>query len=224
MSTGQTFIDQVLRRLNEDDPDHPVRWSREEILWFTNEILFELNLIAWEFRRTLTSAINSTDNVYATPTGAVGILGARVNNKALVPATVEDIDREAKWDVTTAKRMRVESFAPLGLDHYLIYPRPLAAATAYLECLAEHTEVADDDTDLPIREEYEPALEDAVVERATFKEGGSDLAQAAPLYQSALDAVQELSGRNIIKSYPRFVTGIANDDGLREGVEGGQKG
>lgn len=222
MATVAQHIDQILRRLDELSTTAPVHWTREEILVFINEALTELNLIAWEFQDAEEITLNSTDNVYDQPAGILAGLAIRCPHY-LRRQTPDDMDHEIRWDSPTEKRMKVRTWAPMGLNKFLIHPRPIASTQAFVEGLVEHTAVTDDATDLPVRPEYESAIDDFCVERATFKEGPSELEQAGPLYKTFLDKVQQSSGRNVIRMYPRFSIGIISDDAMREQVEEGDK-
>lgn len=222
MATVAELISQVLRRLDELDPATPVHWLREEILVFVNEALTELNLIAWEFQDTATVTLDDTHNVYDQPSAILAAVTVRAPNY-LRRQTADDIDHEVRWDSPTAKRLNVRTWAPLGLNKFMIYPRPLGSLSAYVEGIVEHTPVTDSAMTLPVRPEYESAIEDFCVERATFKEGPSELEQAGSHYKNFLDKVQQASGRNVIRMYPRYSSGIVSDDNLREQVESGTK-
>jgi hypothetical protein len=217
--TVAELISQVLRRLNELDPDNPVHWTREEILVFVNDAVIELNLIAWEFHSTVSDAINAADNIYDCPDSILAITSVRVGNKYLFRGSLSDLDLEVKWEESGANRLNVTNWSPVGLDKYLIYPRPLSAGTAYLESLIEPTVMEDDDDALPVRPEYEAAIENYVVERATFKSGGAELNQVAALYAEYLDSAKEISGRNILRQYPRYAAGVVDNESMRENLE-----
>jgi hypothetical protein len=217
--TSEEMITAVLSRLNELDTDLPVHWTRDEILVFLNEAVTELNLISWEIQGTESRSIDSTTNIYSVPTAMLAPIAVRVGTDYLVRQTVDDIDKEARWENASEKRLKVKQWAAIGLNLFLIYPRPLSTATAYLDGIKEHTPLEDDSTALPIRAEYEPAIEDFVFERAKFKDGGPDLDQASQAYSHFLDAVQEISGRNIASMHPRYSSGLVADGGLREQVE-----
>ncbi len=216
--TVEQLITQILRRLNELDPEHPVRWSRDEILVFVNDAIAELNLIAWLVQANSTKTIDSTHNVYDYPTEVLAAFSLRVGTKYLWRTTVSDLDAEARWEDSTETRLEPKQWATLGLDKFVIHPRPLSDLTAYVEALIEHTELEDDDTALPVTSEYEPLIEGYCVERAEFKEGGAELSQAGQQYADFLDGAQELSGRNIVRSYPRF-TAEETPDSLRSTME-----
>lgn len=222
MATVAEHIDQILRRLDELSTTDPVHWSREEILVFINEALIELNLIAWEFQDSASVVLNSTDNVYDQPSPILAALAVRCPHY-LRRQTAEDIDREAKWESSVEKRFKVRTWAPIGLGKFLVHPRPIETTTAYVEGIIEHTAVTDTAMSLPVRPEYESAIDDYCVERATFKEGPSELEQTGALYRNFLDKVQQSSGRNVVRMYPRFSTGTVAETGLREQVEEGVK-
>jgi hypothetical protein len=218
MALVNELISQILRRLDELDVDIPVHWTRAEILVFVNEALSELNLIAWEFQNTGTLTLDTINNTYDQPASILAAVAIRAPNY-LRRQTPDDMDHEVRWDSSNEKRLNVRTWAPLGLNKFLIHPRPLGNITAYVEGIIEHTAVTDTAMALPVRPVYESAIEDYCVERATFKEGPSELEQAGALYRSFLDQVQQASGRNIIRMYPRFSSGIIADDNLREEVE-----
>jgi hypothetical protein len=222
MALVNELIDQVLRRLDELSTTAPVHWTRAEILVFVNEALSELNLIAWEFQDTAEITFNTNDNVYNNPTTILAPISVRAPNY-LRRQTADDIDHEVKWDSPSEKRLHSRTWAPLGLNKIMIYPRPLGSLTGYVEGIIEHVPVTDSAMDLPTRPEYDGALEDYCVERATFKEGPSELEQASRHYKNFLDQVQECSGRNVIRMYPRYSSGVVGDDNLREQVEDGAK-
>jgi hypothetical protein len=219
MATVAELISQVLRRLDELSTTTPVHWTRDEILVFVNEALTEYNLITWEFQGTVTKTINTADNVYDQPVGMFSAITMRAPNY-LRRQTADDIDREVKWDSDSEKHLHVRTWAPLGMNKFLIHPRPLGNITAYIEGLIEHTPVTDGAWPLPVRPEYESAIEDFCVERAQFKEGPSELEQAGRHYKSFIDVVQQSSGRNVIRMYPRYSSGIIAEDNLRDRVAG----
>lgn len=222
MATVAEHIDQILRRLDELSTTAPVHWTREEILVFVNEALTELNLISLEFQGSAETTLNSTDNVYDQPSPILAATAVRCPHY-LRRQTAEDIDREAKWEASDEKRLKVRTWAPIGLNKFMVYPRPIETTTAFIEGVIEHTPVTDSAMSLPVRPEYEDSIDDYCVERATFKEGPSELEQSGALYKSFLDKVQQSSGRNVIRMYPRFSTGSVADTGLREQVEEGAK-
>ena len=76
---------------------------------------------------------------------------------------------------------------------------------------------------LPVRPEFESAIEDFSVERAKFKEGGQVLDQSGRLYAAFLDSAQLLGGENVIRLYPRYSSGIVSDESIREIIEETQK-
>jgi hypothetical protein len=219
-TTVADLISQILRRLDEQSTSVPVHWSRAEILVFVNEALSELNLIACAFQDTKTVTVDSTHNVYDQPAGILAAIAIRAPNY-LRRQTADDIDHEVKWDCATEQRLHARTWAPLGLNKFLVHPRPLSNVVAYVEGVIEHDAVADSATALPVRAEYESAIEDFCVERATFKEGPSELEQSGALYKSFLDKVQQLSGRNVIRMYPRYAAGDLADDNMRVKIESG---
>ena len=222
MALANDLITQILRRLDELDPANPVHWLREEILVFVNEALSELNLIAWEFQDEVAVTLNATDNVYDQPASIVAAIAVRAGNY-LRRQSADDIDHEVKWDSPSAKRLHVRTWAPLGLNKFLIYPRPLGDLAGYVEGIVEHTPVTDSAISLPTRPEYDGAIEDYCVERATFKEGASEMYQAGSHYKSFLYQVQQASGRNVIRLYPRYSDGVVSGDSLREQTESGAR-
>lgn len=222
MATVYDLISQVLRRLDELSITAPVHWTRAEILVFVNEALSELNLIAWEFKNSVSITLNSTDNVYDIPSPMIAAVAMRAPNY-LRRQSVDDLDHEANWESSTENRLNVRTWAPVGLTKIVIHPRPIANITGYIEGIVEHTAVTDAAVALPVPAEYESAVEDFCVERATFKEGPSEMEQAGRHYQRFLEQVQEISGRNVIRMYPRYSSGVVGEDNLREQVEGGEK-
>jgi|GEM_PF-3036219 hypothetical protein len=222
MATVAEIISQVLRRLDELSTTVPVHWTREEILVFVNDALTELNLASWIFQGSKALALTTIDNVYDQPAGIIAATGVRCPNY-LRRETLYNLDLEAKWDSAGENRNNVETWCPLGLNKLLIYPRPLVAKTAYVEGIIEHTPVTDNSDPLPVRAELESAIEDYCVERATFKEGPSEISQVGNLYKNFLDKVQAESGRNVIRMFPRFSVGVVADDGLREQSATGEK-
>jgi hypothetical protein len=221
MATARELIDQAIRRLNEmNNTAAPIRWTRPELLVFLNDALFELNLIAADNQGTITITADSAHNVYDLPPGTIAALSVRTVDGYLLRQQVNDIDNEADWESDKAVRLRINSWAPIGLTKILIYPRPLIGTIIYVEILAFHDPIEDVDLNLPIRPEYERAIEDFIVCRGMFKEGGAEFQQALVYYSRFIDAVQELSGRNVIRSLPSWDIreGKLSETSLREGA------
>ena len=220
MASARELIDQAIRRLNELNPEIPIRWTRSEILGFLNDALFELNLIAADNQDIIPIIVDSTHNIYDLPEGTVAPLSIRTSFGYLLRQQVNDIDNEADWEADNAVRMKIQSWAPVGLTKILIYPRPLMETVIYVEILAYHAPVEDADEELPTRPEYERAIEDFIVSRAMFKEGGAEFQQALQCYERFVGAAQELSGRNVIRSLPSWDIreGKMSDTSLREGA------
>ena len=220
--TVPELIDQILRRLDELEVDHPVHWTREEILTFINDGLSELNIIAWLVQSTIPDTISPAGNVYVhdPEDHILGPIAIRINNKYLLREGSEDLDREVGWEAADQTRMEIKVWSPVGLNRYVIWPRPLAEQTAYIEALVEHTPVEDDDASiLPVPDVYRSILEDFCIERAEFKEGGAELQQASAQYMGFIDGAQQISGRNIIRGYPRYMYGTLDDDDMRGALE-----
>jgi hypothetical protein len=215
MATAEDVISQVLRRLDELDPDNPVRWTRAEILVYLNEALTELNLISLEFQGSADLSIDSSNNVYSVPDPLIAISTVYINNRYLRRSTIDQLDYEIKWDVSDLKEITPRNWAPLGLNKLVIVKKPQASLTAKLEGVKRHTPATDAAEDLPCRTEYIPILEDFCVHRATFRDGGYELNHAEPYYTNFLSTSQDLSGRNVISSYPRYAFGGDFDEQLR---------
>ena len=216
-STGAEIITRILRRLDELSTSSPVHWTRAEILDHVNDALRELNLVAWEFQNTLTKTADTNTNVYDHPTGVLAAIDIREDGgRYLFRQSLGDLDKEMKWEDASLKRLHIQNWSPLGLNKFVIAPKPLGNKTLYIEALIEPTVMSDDTTELPVRSEYEDAIEDYCIERAMFKEGGPELTQASPLYESFLEVCQELSGRNINRMHPQFSQGKVADDTHRE--------
>ena len=222
MTNVRDTITLCLQRLDELDPNAPVHWTRPELLVFVNDALFELNLIAWEFQGTATITIHSNANVYDYPAAILAGVTASANNKYFQRENLGDLDKEAQWEDPNRQRKNITTWSPLGLNKFVIDPKPMADTTVSIEGLVEHTPVADDSTDLPIRPEYDNAIQDYVIERAMFKEGGAELAQQGLLYKDFISTAQQMSGRNITKMHPLFTYAVVADNATREKVE--QKG
>src|SRR5919109_1947201 len=197
MGTGAGIITQALNRL-----DNPTRWTRAELLVFLNDALHELNLVAGAFQSAATITVTGTANVYAAPSGTVAPLAISSSGRYLLRRTISDLDDESDWEKPEAARLRVSDWAPLGLTKIVIFPRPLSSTILSVERLTEHTAATDGTTALPLPSEYDSALEDYVVGRALFKEGGPEVAEGAALHKRFLDTVQELAGRRSVQNYP----------------------
>ena len=220
MATAKKLLNQAIRRLNELSTAAPIRWTRAELLVFLNDALFELNLIAADNQDTITITADSTHNIYDLPDGVVAPLSVRTTEGYLLRQQLYDIDNEADWEGDNEKRLHPRSWAPVGLGKIIIFPRPLSNTTIYVEVLAFHDPIGDVELDLPTRPEYDPAVEDFVVSRAMFKEGGAEFQQALVYYNRFVDAVQELSGRNVIRSLPSWDIRESklSETSLREGA------
>jgi hypothetical protein len=204
MATVAQIIDQAARRLNELSTTAPVHWTRAELLVYLNDAVNELNLISGEIQSTVTIALTAADNVYTNPVTVIAPLSVRVNDHYLHKESVSELDNEADWEAATANRRDPKDWAPLGTNLMIIYPRPLAAATAYVEAFVSHTPAVDGAGTLEIRQEYEIAIEDYIISRAMFKEGGAEFHQAEQWYSMFADEVRHLTGLNILRRYPAF--------------------
>lgn len=204
MATVKQIIDQIMRRLDELCPDSPEHWEREEVLVWVNDAITELNLISGEIQSTETVDIDSTENVYDLSADAIAPLSVRSSAGYLFKEQVTDLDSEANWEDPDQVSWHPKTWCPFGLNKIVIFKRPLSAQVLWVETLRSHTPAVDDDVELEIRPEYTPAIEDFCVQRAMFKEGGAELEQAEPLYANFLDAVQTLSGRNVLRRYPAW--------------------
>lgn len=198
-----TLITQVLARLDEVNPLVPIHWTRGEILVYVNEALSEMNLVIWEFQSTATLAITPSANVYDCPASMIAAIAVR-DGKYLRQETFDSLDKSVPWESPAAKRISPISWAPLGLNKLIIYPRPHVAKSITVEGLIEHTPVTDSAMAIPASAEYESAIQDFCVERATFKEGVQELYQASSLYKEFLESIQTRSGRQVLPSPQMF--------------------
>ena len=222
MTNVRDTITLCLQRLDELTPDTPIHWTRPELLVFVNDALFELNLIAWEFQGADSLTIHPNENVYDYPDSILAGITVRANNKYLQRENLGDLDKEAQWEDPTRQRKNITTWSPLGLNKIVVDPKPIADTTVFIEGLVEHAPVADDTTDLPTKPEYDNAIQDYVIERAMFKEGGAELAQQGLLYKDFIETAQQMSGRNITKMHPLFTYAVVADNTTRDKVE--QKG
>jgi hypothetical protein len=221
MALANEIIDQSIRRLNELSITAPVHWTRPELLTFLNDGISELNLLSQDHQLTVPVTVDNTAVVWDLPSGVIAPLSARLGTICLVREPIEDLDKEAKWEDPSLAQRAPKIWCPLGLYKMVVYPRSPSTKTINVEVLAEHTAVTDAAVALPIRPEYERALEDYMVSRAMFKEGGAEFQQGVTYYNRFLDAVQQLSGRNILRAYPQWdvkETKISETT-LREGAE-----
>lgn len=205
MATVAQIINQAIRRLSELSTTSPVHWTRSEMLDYLTESLNELNLIAAEIQRT--EQINTLNdvNVFALAVDTVAPMAVRVNGYYLFKEPIIDLDNEGDWEGDNDERMNIKVWCPLGLQRVIIWPRPILQPTPLMvEELSMHPPITDSNMNLSIRPEYEPALEDYMVHRAMFREGGPELDQMEPFYARFLDQVQQLSGRNIVRRYPAW--------------------
>jgi hypothetical protein len=225
MGTASAILDQAIRRLNELSTASPVRWTRAELLVFLNDGMAELNLIAADYQDTQTVTINNTANVWDLPEAVIGPFSVRTADSGyLLRQFIEDLDKESNWEDPSIQREHPKCWATLGLEKIVITPRVNNATTIYVETLTQYSAVPDAAVDMIawIRPEYERAIEDFIVSRAMFKEGGAEAAQALTFYARFLDTVQQLSGRNVIRRYPAWDVGpeaMTSEVTLRRGAE-----
>ena len=219
--SGAEIISQILRRLDELSTTTPVHWTRAEILVYVNEAINEFNLIAWEYQAEHLVSVNSANNVCNCPSAIIAASSVR-GPRYLRRATVEDMDHECEWEAASAVRAIMKTWAPIGLNKFMVYPRPIVATTVCVAGLADPPLVTDSEDHIMVKPEWIGAIEDYCVERATFKEGPSELGQSGHLYQSFLDKANQAAGRNVIRSYPRFYKGEVNDESMRATIERGE--
>lgn len=206
MGTAREILDQAIRRLNELSITSPTRWSRSELLVFLNDGMSELNLIAADHQDTHAVTIDNTSATWDLPEAIIGAFSVRASGKYLLKQLVEDLDKEYNWEDPMVQRTEPKNWAALGLEKIIVTPRVSAPTVLYVEALTQHVPVPDSAVDMIawIRPEYERAIEDFIVSRAMFKEGGVEAQQALIYYARFLDTVQQLSGRNIIRRYPAW--------------------
>jgi hypothetical protein len=207
MATASAILDQAIRRLNELSTTSPVRWTRVELLVFFNDAMAELNLIAADYQDTHAITIDNTACVWDLPEEVIGPFSVRTADSGyLLRQFIEDLDKEGKWEDPSNQRQHPRNWATLGLEKIVIVPRVNNATTIYVETLTQYDPVPDAPVDMVswLRPEYEQAIEDFIVSRAMFKEGGAEAQQALAFYARFLDTVQQLSGRNIVRRYPAW--------------------
>ena len=225
MGFANAILDQSIRRLNELSTSSPVRWTRAELMVFFNDGMAELNLIAADYQETHSIPIDNSSTVWDVPEAVIGVFSVRCGNSGyLFRQFVEDLDKESDWEGPYVQRERPKSWAPMGLEKVIVTPRVNNATTIYVEALTQYSVVTDAAVDMIawIRPEYEQAIEDFIVSRAMFKEGGAEAMQALPVYARFLDAVQQLSGRNVVRRYPAWDVGpeaMPSETTLRHGAE-----
>jgi hypothetical protein len=204
MAFANEIISQAERRLNELLPGAPVRWSRSELVVFLNDGIYELNLIAADWQKTVPIPIDNTNDIWPLPAGTVAPLSAYIGSTYLLRESVENLDKEMKWEYPTTVRLHPTTWSPIGLYMIVVAPKPVDPTTVNVEVLEQPTLMTDATVVLPVRPEYERPLEDYIISRAMFKEGGAEFSQYLMFYNRFLDSVQQLSGRNIIRSYPAW--------------------
>lgn len=222
MALANDILNQSIRRLNELVTATPVRWTRAELIVFLNDAVHELNLLSGDIQRTVQIPINNTANVWNFPAGIIAPLTLRVETKYLFRSSIENLDKEDEWENPSRIRLNPTNWAALGLYKFIAYPRPVNARTVFAEVYHEHVAVIDAAVNLPVRPEYERCLEDYVVSRALFKEGGAEAQQGLIFYARFLDTVSQLTGRNIVRSYPTWDARPAtqtSETTLREGAQ-----
>ena len=223
MGLANAILDQAIRRLNELSTTAPVRWTRPELMVFFNDGLAELNLIATDFQETHNLSIDNTASVWNLSVDVIAPLSVYLDGKYLLRESVENLDKEFDWEDPIFVRKDPKLWASLGSNKIIIIPRSQTTKVVQIETLSQYDPVTDIAVDmiLWIRPEYELAIEDYVVSRAIFKEGGAEFQQGVMFYNRFLDTVQQLSSRNIIRQYPQWDVGETrvSETTLREAVE-----
>lgn len=224
MGTASAIIDQAIRRLNELSTTTPIRWTRPELLVFLNDGMAELNLIAADYQETHSLTVDNTATVWDLPEAVIGTFSVRSPHGYLIKQFVEDLDKEYEWEDPSFQRLYTKYWASVGLEKIVVTPRVSNSTVLSVEALTQYDPVPDAAVDMIawIRPEYEKAIEDFIVSRAMFKEGGAEAQQALQFYARFLDTVQQLSGRNIIRRYPAWEVGpeaLTSEMTLRKGAE-----
>ena len=224
MGTASGILDQAIRRLNELSTTAPIRWTRPELLVFLNDGMAELNLIAADYQATHTLTVDNTQVVWDLDESVIGVFSMRSPHGYLIKQYVEDLDKEYNWEDPYYQRMYPKYWAGVGLEKVIITPRASTSMNMSVEALTQYDPVPDAAVDMIawIRPEYEIAIEDFIVSRAMFKEGGAEAQQALQFYARFLDTVQQLSGRNIIRRYPAWEVGpesVSSETSVRKGIE-----
>ena len=206
MGYADDIISQSARRLNELSTTAPIRWSRSELLGHLNEALNEINLLSSNYQKYFYIDIDNSSAVWDVDVDSISVVSISIGNKVLYKYTIEELDREYQWELTSCVSYIPSAWAPLGVRSVLIVPRPVYELRATAWCVSEYPTVIDAHTDMSswVNPEYEQAIEDYIVSRAMYKEGGAEFQQASILYNRFLDTVQQLSGRNVIRQYPQI--------------------
>ena len=205
MATTAQIIDQAIRRLSELSTSAPVHWTRQELTDYLTEAVNELNLIAAEIQTTEPISTVNDINVFDLGDSTIAPMAISVDGYYLQKQPVVELDNEMDWEADDQERMRIQNWSPLGLQRIIIAPRPITQPTTLMvEELSLHPPISDSSMTLSIRPDYESAIEDYMVHRAMFREGGPEIDQMEPFYGRFLDQVQQLSGRNIIRRYPAW--------------------
>ena len=132
-------------------------------------------------------------------------IAVRVNQKFLRPVkSTQDLDKEADFEQADQIASAPSQWCPLGLDKIILHKRSITPGqTAIVTELVHPDPVIDSgSSSIPLPDEYAAALDDFVVSRALFKEGGPEAKQGVQFYDQFLDVAQQRSGRNTIRRYP----------------------
>jgi len=200
-------------------------WSREELLGHLNDALTEWQLLTWDNtleEEAVNVEVDPIHNVYAVPDRFLAPLGVRYGHygHSLRRTTVEELDRECQWEDPLDKRLNPREWAPIGVEKFLIHPKPLSDGYVSVTGVDRHELLRDEPgATIPIRREHVPALVDWVVNRAAYKLGGQVLYSYAHKYDAFLLAANRVKKIDLEKLRPKVPKGVVDDAGLREGAE-----
>lgn len=205
MSTGKELIDRIALRLNELSASSPIRWTRSEILVFINDALNELNLISGNYTTTTPLGIDETASIWTLPDDIICPISCHCSGKTLLKENLEDLDRDYPyWETELVTAYSPSVWCPIGTNSIAIVPRVIGGSVIYIVALSLPPQIADDNNSISslLLPEYEQAIEDFVVSRAMFKEGGAELEQSMRYHDLFMETSNQLTVRNVVREFP----------------------
>lgn len=191
-TTASQIIDEVLEKLSEV-PASPVYWSRAEILEFVWEGLVELNLFSGFLQKPVTLTL-ANNPVQQSP-AHIAVLHVRVNNKAMLKYSVDELDAQFPVWENELQVLRPQRWAPIGLNYFLTYKRTSTANVPAVVDVLELPAVLTESAVIPLDDEFTNCLVEYGFSMARLKEGGAEFEQGLASYKDFIEVAQDLASR-----------------------------
>lgn len=194
MALAQDLINRALLRLAEAIPATPKHWTRAEVLYWINDAVTELNLIAGNLTKSVDVTWSRTNNVLDLPADTISPIELYFNSEVIKKYSVEGLDSKLRWDDSSVA-LKPKAWCPIGTTKILVYPMAQKAdQTVQIVAMYQPAAVAEAGA-LEVPAQYVDAIEHYIFARARFKEGGAEFAQGEIDYDRFFKMADELKIR-----------------------------